>query len=90
MTSATFLVDESDITLQITVSLSKEMCASVFGVMYTASNFWRSDADDGSPYFSLRESRMDHAPAAHSNRRTSPKDYAVWEVRPVMALHVNQ
>jgi hypothetical protein len=31
-----------------------------------------------------------HAPADHSNRRTSPKDYAVWEIHPVMALHVDQ
>jgi hypothetical protein len=31
-----------------------------------------------------------HAPADHSNRRTSPKDYAVWEVHPVMALRVDQ
>jgi hypothetical protein len=31
-----------------------------------------------------------HAPADHSNRRRTPKDYAVWEVHPVMALHVDQ
>jgi hypothetical protein len=31
-----------------------------------------------------------HAPADHSNRRTSPKDYAVWEIHPVMALQVVQ
>jgi hypothetical protein len=31
-----------------------------------------------------------HAPADHSNRRTTPKDYAVWEIHPVMALHVDQ
>ena len=31
-----------------------------------------------------------HAPADHSNRRHSPKDYAVWEIHPVMALHVVQ
>jgi hypothetical protein len=31
-----------------------------------------------------------HAPADHSNRRHSPKDYAVWEIHPVMALHVDQ
>jgi len=30
-----------------------------------------------------------HAPADHSNRRTTPKDYAVWEIHPVMALHVD-
>jgi hypothetical protein len=24
-----------------------------------------------------------HAPADHSNRRTTPKDYAVWEIHPV-------
>jgi hypothetical protein len=29
-----------------------------------------------------------HAPADHSNRRSKPKDYAVWEFRPVMALAV--
>jgi hypothetical protein len=33
---------------------------------------------------------VDHAPADHSNRRTKPKKYAVWEIHPVMALHVNQ
>src|SRR5262245_26229935 len=26
-----------------------------------------------------------HAPADHSNRRHSPKDYAVWEIHPVIA-----
>jgi len=31
-----------------------------------------------------------HAPADHSNRRNSPKHYAVWEVHPVMALHVDE
>jgi len=31
-----------------------------------------------------------HAPADHSNRRRTPKDYAVWEIHPVMALHVDQ
>jgi hypothetical protein len=31
-----------------------------------------------------------HAPADHSNRRTTPKDYAVWEIHPVMALQVDQ
>jgi hypothetical protein len=25
-----------------------------------------------------------HAPADHSNRRSTPKDYAVWEIHPVM------
>jgi hypothetical protein len=29
-----------------------------------------------------------HAPADHSNRRHSPKDYAVWEIHPVMKLEV--
>jgi hypothetical protein len=29
-----------------------------------------------------------HAPADHSNRRTTPKDYAVWEIHPVMKLEV--
>jgi hypothetical protein len=33
---------------------------------------------------------VDHAPADHSNRRTTPKKYAVWEIHPVMALHVDQ
>jgi hypothetical protein len=33
---------------------------------------------------------VDHAPADHSNRRTKPKKYAVWEIHPVMALHVDQ
>lgn len=31
-----------------------------------------------------------HAPADHSNRRKTPKDYAVWEILPVMALYVHQ
>ena len=31
-----------------------------------------------------------HAPADHSNRRHSPKDYAVWEIHPVMKLDVVQ
>jgi hypothetical protein len=31
-----------------------------------------------------------HAPADHSNRRKNPKDYAVWEIHPVMALQVDQ
>jgi hypothetical protein len=31
-----------------------------------------------------------HAPADHSNRRHSPKDYAVWEIHPVMELEVIQ
>ena len=31
-----------------------------------------------------------HAPADHSNRRHSPKDHAVWEIHPVMALQVVQ
>jgi hypothetical protein len=31
-----------------------------------------------------------HAPADHSNRRTTPKDYAVWEIHPVMKLEVVQ
>jgi hypothetical protein len=31
-----------------------------------------------------------HAPADHSNRRTSPKDYAVWEIHSVMALQLVQ
>jgi hypothetical protein len=31
-----------------------------------------------------------HASPDHSNRRTKPKKYAVWEIHPVMALHVDQ
>jgi hypothetical protein len=31
-----------------------------------------------------------HAPADHSNRRSTPKGYAVWEIHPVMALEVVQ
>ena len=31
-----------------------------------------------------------HAPADHSNRRRSPKDYAVWEIHPVMKVEVIQ
>ncbi len=33
---------------------------------------------------------VDHASADHSNRRTKPKKYAVWEIHPVMAVHVDQ
>ena len=33
---------------------------------------------------------VDHAPADHSNRRIKPKKHAVWEIHPVMALHVDQ
>jgi hypothetical protein len=29
-----------------------------------------------------------HAPADHSNRRHSPKDYAVWEIHLVMKMEV--
>ena len=31
-----------------------------------------------------------HAPADHSNRRRTPKDYAVWEIHPVVKLEVIQ
>ena len=34
--------------------------------------------------------RLTHAPADHSNRRHSPKDYAVWEIHPVMKIEVIQ
>jgi hypothetical protein len=33
---------------------------------------------------------VDHAPADGSNRRNKPKKYSVWEIHPVMALHVDQ
>jgi hypothetical protein len=33
---------------------------------------------------------VDHASADHSNRRPKPKKYSVWEIHPVMALHVDQ
>ena len=33
---------------------------------------------------------VDHAPADHSNRRTKTKEYAVWEIHPVMVLYVDQ
>ncbi|HMH41856.1 MAG TPA: hypothetical protein VK557_00110 [Pyrinomonadaceae bacterium] len=29
-----------------------------------------------------------HAPADHSNRRSTPKGYAVWEIHPVMKMDV--
>ena len=29
---------------------------------------------------------LGHAPADHSNRRSTPKNYAVWEIHPVMKL----
>jgi len=31
-----------------------------------------------------------HAPADHPNRRRTPKDYAVWEIHPVMKMEVVQ
>ena len=31
-----------------------------------------------------------HAPANHSNQRTNPKDHAVWEIRPLMTVHLDQ
>jgi hypothetical protein len=31
-----------------------------------------------------------HASADRSNRRANPKKYSVWEIHPVMALHVDQ
>jgi hypothetical protein len=31
-----------------------------------------------------------HVSADHSNRRSKPEGYAVWEIRPVMALRVEQ
>src|SRR5207253_4463012 len=31
-----------------------------------------------------------HAPADHSNRRSTPKGYAVWEIHPVMKMDVIQ
>jgi hypothetical protein len=31
-----------------------------------------------------------HAPADHSNRRSTPKGYAVWEIHPVMRMEVMQ
>jgi len=31
-----------------------------------------------------------HAPADHSNRRGKPEGYAVWEIHPIMALHIEQ
>ena len=33
---------------------------------------------------------VDHASADRSNRRTNPKKYSVWEIHPVMTLHVDQ
>ena len=33
---------------------------------------------------------VDHAPADHSNQRAKTKEYAVWEIHPVMVLHVDQ
>jgi len=29
-----------------------------------------------------------HAPADHSNRRSTPKGYAVWEIHPIMKMEV--
>ena len=46
------------------------------------------------PKFHLAQSGVSfdiaHAPADHSNRRHSPKDYAMWEIHPVMKLEVVQ
>jgi hypothetical protein len=55
----------------------------------------------GSQRLELRESHVitvtgqaffdvGHSSADNSNRRTKPKKYAVWEIHPVMALHVDQ
>ena len=33
---------------------------------------------------------VDHAPADHSNQRAKAKKYSVWEIHPVIALHVDQ
>jgi hypothetical protein len=33
---------------------------------------------------------ISHAPADYSNRKTSPKDYAAWEIHPVMKMEVIQ
>jgi hypothetical protein len=33
---------------------------------------------------------LTHAPADHSNRRRTPKDYAVWEIHPVTKMEVTQ
>lgn len=32
---------------------------------------------------------VDHASPDHSNRRTKPKEYSVWEIHPVMAMSVD-
>jgi hypothetical protein len=32
--------------------------------------------------------KMLDAPADHSNRRSTPKNYAVWEIHPVMKMEV--
>jgi hypothetical protein len=31
-----------------------------------------------------------HAPADHSNRRSTPKGYAVWEIHPVMKIDISE
>jgi len=31
-----------------------------------------------------------HAPADHSNRRSAPKGYAVWEIHPVMKIDISE
>jgi hypothetical protein len=33
---------------------------------------------------------VDHASPDHSNRRTKPKEYSVWEIHPVMAMSVDR
>jgi hypothetical protein len=41
-------------------------------------------------WYALTGRIVDATPADHSNRRTKPEGYAVWEIHPVMALHVDQ
>ncbi len=74
-----------------------ELRQTVFG--WTTQSFPFSFK--GSQRLELRESHVitvtgqaffdvGHSSADNSNRRTKPKKYAVWEIHPVMALHVDQ
>ena len=74
-----------------------ELRQTVFG--WTTQSFPFSFKD--SQKLEMRESHIitvtgqaffdvDHAPADHSNRRAKAKKYSVWEIHPVMALHVDQ
>jgi hypothetical protein len=89
---------EGSVSAEIPVGLAWcELRQTVFG--WTTQSFPFTFKD--SERLEMRESHIitvtgqaffdvDHASADHSNRRTKPKKYSVWEIHPVMALHVDQ